>query len=911
MQSSETTETGAGEQKYRDESAATKLWAVYISEAEKYDKALVNSWRSDMDSLLIFAGLFSASLTAFLIESYGTLTQDQGDATIAVLMQISRQISASGNSSSVELPMPSVFRPSAAALTCNTLWFISLGLSLSCALIATLVEQWARDFIQKTDMRPSPIIRARIFSYLYYGIRRFNMHAVVELIPLLLHISVILFFAGLVAFLHPVNSAIMAVAAALLLIILSIYGYLTVLPIFHSDCPFRTPLSGLLRLVCMQASSLWTSSFPQKRENDAESESTLFPPSTNSDILTLTEVMTKDATRDSPERADRDCRALVWTMKSLTADNELEPFIEALPDVIWGGSSPRQLYDEQIQALLRHPEVCLLPRIEGLLRSCEGGLLSAALRQRRQIACLRAIWALAHLAFESEEPFYGFNFELVVHTENFDTAVQPYLASATALARFNFARWYERERRRVGDIVNHCRNQIGTTLPDLTRIVSLFKKLERHLKNPVAVVRFDPDSDYWDYRPQLPVEWTSRGRTISLLSSPDVRQWLDDFSVVLKSRSASLAKILWVFVRVTSDLDSAPYELRSTLNAMVGDGLRLSKTDMMAMDSTFRHITSPRHLRRLKTHPAVHHIDVIISVFISLWQTGSEESPHGVDLSESLLRYIGSRDADEALVVALGGCDHSLLSAAISAHLRQRWWPAEDFKFLWRLCTFYRGFGTTARRGQDFPPAALRKKIPSGFDSLTVSAVKEGAPPDISPSVVPVIELLILKSQEFAPAESLLGWRAWNEARYETHWLILTEFLEQCGVPSLPYKALETLEHILSEPWRPQKVDPVLQRRFATSLMGLMQRDNADAHPHIELVHQLVGSFVFKWYTLEAVSQTTFKFNDPGAGGVVLDALEHFMPFASQDLVYTVRIIITNLRHQHSVENVEAAGQST
>jgi hypothetical protein len=88
----------------------------------------------------------------------------------------------------------------------------------------------------------------------------------------------------------------------------------------------------------------------------------------------------------------------------------------------------------------------------------------------------------------------------------------------------------------------------------------------------------------------------------------------------------------------------------------------------------------------------------------------------------------------------------------------------------------------------------------------------------------------------------------------------------------------------------------------AVCLMGLMQRDTADAHPHIELVHQLVGSFLFKWYTLEAVSQTTFKFNDPGAGGIVLDALKHFMPFASQDLVYyTVRTIITDLRYQHSV----------
>jgi hypothetical protein len=29
---------------------------VYISEAEKYDKALVESWKSDMSGMLIFVG---------------------------------------------------------------------------------------------------------------------------------------------------------------------------------------------------------------------------------------------------------------------------------------------------------------------------------------------------------------------------------------------------------------------------------------------------------------------------------------------------------------------------------------------------------------------------------------------------------------------------------------------------------------------------------------------------------------------------------------------------------------------------------------------------------------------------------------------------------------------------------------
>jgi hypothetical protein len=68
-------------------------------------------------------------------------------------------------------------------------------------------------------MRPSPIIRARIFAYLYYGLQRFGMHTVVALIPLLLHTSLILFFAGLVAFLYPVNATMMTLVAAMLAIV--------------------------------------------------------------------------------------------------------------------------------------------------------------------------------------------------------------------------------------------------------------------------------------------------------------------------------------------------------------------------------------------------------------------------------------------------------------------------------------------------------------------------------------------------------------------------------------------------------------------------------------------------------------------------------------------------------------------
>ncbi|KAJ7696953.1 hypothetical protein B0H17DRAFT_928705, partial [Mycena rosella] len=129
-----------------NEEAWTNIWSIYIGEAERYDSALVKSWKADMEGMLIFSGLFSASLTAFIIESYKTLQPDSGALTVTTLSLISRQLVATAAGTDPPLQTTEEFRPSSAAVLCNCLWFISLSLSLMCALLATLVEQWAREF---------------------------------------------------------------------------------------------------------------------------------------------------------------------------------------------------------------------------------------------------------------------------------------------------------------------------------------------------------------------------------------------------------------------------------------------------------------------------------------------------------------------------------------------------------------------------------------------------------------------------------------------------------------------------------------------------------------------------------------------------------------------------------------------
>ncbi|KAJ7153333.1 hypothetical protein C8R46DRAFT_912551, partial [Mycena filopes] len=223
--------------------ATTKLWTIYVGEAERYDKALVESWKADMEGMLIFSGLFSASLTAFLIESYRSLQPDSGDSTVRLLAQISDQLVALSTNSSFVPPVPPVFEPSSSSLVCNILWFLSLTLSLTCALLATLVEQWAREFLHKTETRPSPVRRARVFAFLYFGLRRFGFHFVVDLIPLLLHIALVLFLAGLIAFLSPINHIMTSLIGASLVLFIILYGAMTILPLVSLDCPYRTPFS--------------------------------------------------------------------------------------------------------------------------------------------------------------------------------------------------------------------------------------------------------------------------------------------------------------------------------------------------------------------------------------------------------------------------------------------------------------------------------------------------------------------------------------------------------------------------------------------------------------------------------------------------------------------------------------------
>ncbi|CAK5278547.1 unnamed protein product [Mycena citricolor] len=467
----------------RERASGNKLWSAYISEAQNYDQGLLDGWRSEMDGMLIFAGLFSGVITTFIIDSYKTLNPDSGSQTVVLLSQtvlllsqISQQLANMNNGTAMAdtLPPATAFSPPVSALVCNALWFTSLALSLSSALVATLVKQWAQEYQHRTSMFSSPSVRARVYMYLYYGLQRFNMHAVVGVPPLLLHAALLLFFAGLVAFLVPINIIITGMTCALLFLSVSVYGTFTALPLFFLDCPYQTPLTRILWSLNQSLGSVLRAYLrgaaavckafirTQVAVTDLEKDTESAVSSTES-CVTGTESSvtgTESSAHTRPESQSMvdamksealhplvktETRALAWTVRSLSDDEELEKLVEGLPQTLWNSDTnkPRSVYQALFQSLLRDPEVHLGQRLADFMAGSNSNLLEHKDRVRRQLSVLRAIWAICAFSLHTGSPLQSPIGEANVHNALLGSKflsspdMQSMLPDVSALIRLN------------------------------------------------------------------------------------------------------------------------------------------------------------------------------------------------------------------------------------------------------------------------------------------------------------------------------------------------------------------------------------------------------------------------------------------------------------------------------------------
>ncbi|QRV92900.1 Apolipoprotein [Ceratobasidium sp. AG-Ba] len=227
-----------------------KIWKVYVNETDKADDELVDGWNKSLDVLLIFAALFSAISTAFAGISTQYLQQDPADKSAQALLTISQALveisnNRAMNSSLVANSEPPVFKPSRTAVIVNTLWFLSLSLSVAVSLIAMLAKEWCHAFISG---RTGEIYeRARLRQKRWNEIERLRMVDVLTLLPLLMHLALLLFAIGLCVYLWDINTSV----AIPVVIVTSIGTFIYISTIVHSltaeNCPYTTASSKLAK----------------------------------------------------------------------------------------------------------------------------------------------------------------------------------------------------------------------------------------------------------------------------------------------------------------------------------------------------------------------------------------------------------------------------------------------------------------------------------------------------------------------------------------------------------------------------------------------------------------------------------------------------------------------------------------
>ncbi|KAI0755436.1 hypothetical protein BC629DRAFT_1271619, partial [Irpex lacteus] len=220
-------------------------WGDLAYALQKNDSQEIDRCCNDIDTILTFAGLFSAAVTAFNVESYKLLQQDPADLSSNILLHISQQLQnltmgAGGPVINLAYTVPA-FQKSNSAVRLNMLWFSSLVFSLIAAALSILAKEWLREYLAGTQRNNQEFVRVRQFRRL--ALEKWHVFGIIALLPLLMHIALILFFVGLGEFLFSLDSTVGALATVIFGSWIFLHAVCTASPVIFPRCPYITPLT--------------------------------------------------------------------------------------------------------------------------------------------------------------------------------------------------------------------------------------------------------------------------------------------------------------------------------------------------------------------------------------------------------------------------------------------------------------------------------------------------------------------------------------------------------------------------------------------------------------------------------------------------------------------------------------------
>ncbi|KAG8984439.1 hypothetical protein FRB93_006572 [Tulasnella sp. JGI-2019a] len=219
------------------------FWSEYDKLADSIDKDMIGALNANLDSLLIFAGLFSGVNSAALFYSIGGLSPNPIDDTNALLRLL---ITQSGNGTTPNSGLLAPPSQQSAPVRMNTFFAASLVTSLMAAFGAVLAKQWLLHYSQigqVGELEKQCRKRQKKFA----GAQRWHLRSVVEFLPAVLQFSLLAFFIGLIDFFWSINTTIAAVVISLFGVGLVAFFAFLVAGVIDRDCPFQTHATQLVQ----------------------------------------------------------------------------------------------------------------------------------------------------------------------------------------------------------------------------------------------------------------------------------------------------------------------------------------------------------------------------------------------------------------------------------------------------------------------------------------------------------------------------------------------------------------------------------------------------------------------------------------------------------------------------------------
>ncbi|KAH8106844.1 hypothetical protein BXZ70DRAFT_253047 [Cristinia sonorae] len=369
-----------------------RFWSAYRGAAERYDDEFLRKYNNDMDSSMILAGLFSAVCASFAQIMAPDLSPDSNVTTQLLLQAL---LVAVNGTSPLSTPIPSTWAgPTATAIWVQSLLYASLSCSLFAVLGAVLAKQWLINYSgiaeKGTIERRSMDRQAKLDA-----IETWHLVTILEIVPILLQMSLLLFGVALSAYILNLQRGIGYVLIVINGIGALLYSWFTLVPLFYTHCPFKTSLTSMLlktTALPRQLHRFLASKMGQTTE-DMESDAIIWPssnplreevPPTNPTgirrhlRLSLVHLQTPlrfirssihwflwrvKRVLPSPRRHLQDenfltASATAWLMETTTDPLILVDSMWSVPSIVWPDELIKQLPNDLLERLLSYVRAC-------------------------------------------------------------------------------------------------------------------------------------------------------------------------------------------------------------------------------------------------------------------------------------------------------------------------------------------------------------------------------------------------------------------------------------------------------------------------------------------------------------------------------------------------------------------------